>query len=146
MSQQMISRRGALSLLGLAAALGFAVPTTALTTSNAEAQAQPTAPTPQVQPSAPPTAPATSGLERRQQRRLSILRRSAGATVTAGPYCVGSPSGVQSTCSMREAPVATMTSRSRPSATPLACGMCASAAMKSSSIAFSDTRIACRPR
>jgi hypothetical protein len=62
MSQQMISRRGALSLLGLAAALGFAVPTTALTTSNAEAQAQPTAPTPQVQPSAPPTAPATSGL------------------------------------------------------------------------------------
>ena len=72
MSQQMISRRSALSLLGLAAALGFVVPTTALTTSNAEAQAQPTAPTPQAQPSAPtPTAPPTSGMERRQQRRAA---------------------------------------------------------------------------
>jgi cell division septum initiation protein DivIVA len=59
MSQQMISRRGALSLLGLAAALGFAVPTAALTTSNA--------PT--------PAAPATSGMERRQQRRAA--RQSA---------------------------------------------------------------------
>jgi hypothetical protein len=37
MSEKMISRRGAFSLLGLAA-LGFAVPTTVLTTSNAEAQ------------------------------------------------------------------------------------------------------------
>ena len=86
MSQQMISRRGALSLLGLAAALGFAVPTTALTTSNAEAQAQPTAPTPQAQPTAPtPAAPATSGMERRQQRRAARqmsreMRREARRT------------------------------------------------------------------
>jgi hypothetical protein len=72
MSQKMISRRGALSLLGLAAALGFAVPTTVLTSSDAEAQAQPTAPTPQAQPTTPtPTAPATSGMERRQQRRAA---------------------------------------------------------------------------
>ena len=85
MSQKMISRRGALSLLGLAAALGFAVPTTALTTSNAEAQAQPAAPTPQAQPIAPTsTAPATSGMERRQQRRAARqtareMRREASA-------------------------------------------------------------------
>jgi hypothetical protein len=72
MSQKMISRRGALSLLGLAAAFGFAVPTTVLTSSDAEAQAQPTTPTPQAQPTTPtPTAPATSGMERRQQRRAA---------------------------------------------------------------------------
>ena len=41
MSEQLISRRGAFSLLGLAVAAGFAVPTTMLTTSDAEAQAQP---------------------------------------------------------------------------------------------------------
>jgi len=85
MSQKMISRRGALSLLGLTAALGFAVPTTALTTSNAQAQAQPTAPTPQAQPSGPTsTAPAMSGMERRQQRpaRQSAreMRREARRT------------------------------------------------------------------
>jgi len=44
MSQKMISRRDAFSFFGLAAALGFAVPTTALTTSDAKAQAQQTAP------------------------------------------------------------------------------------------------------
>jgi hypothetical protein len=72
MSQKMISRRGALSLLGLAAALGFAAPTTVLTMSDAEAQAQPTAPAPQAQPTAPtPNAPAMSGMERRQQRRAA---------------------------------------------------------------------------
>ena len=58
MSEQLISRRGAFSLLGLAAALGFAVPTTMLTTSDAEAQAQ-------------PIAPATSGMERREERRAA---------------------------------------------------------------------------
>src|SRR4051812_19933097 len=42
--------------------------------------------------------------------------------------------GVHSTCSMRVAPVASMTSRSKPSATPLAGGITASAARKSSSI------------
>jgi hypothetical protein len=71
MSEKMISRRGAFSLLGLAAALGFAVPTTVLT-SDAEAQAQPTAPA----PSAPaPSAPATSGMERRQVRRAGRHER-----------------------------------------------------------------------
>ena len=76
MSERMISRRGAFSLLGLAAALGFAVPTTTLTTSDVEAQAQPTAPAPSAPaPSAPalsassPSAPATSGMNRRQARR-----------------------------------------------------------------------------
>src|SRR5688500_10003937 len=48
----------------------------------------------------------------------------------------GSPSekGVQITWSMRVAPVASMTRRSRPRAMPLAGGMMASAAKKSSSI------------
>ena len=72
MSEQRISRRGAFSLLGLAAALGFAVPTTVLTTSDAEAQVQPTAPA----PSAPaPSAPKTSGMERRQERRTGRTER-----------------------------------------------------------------------
>jgi hypothetical protein len=62
-SQKMISRRGAFSLLGLAAAVGFAVPTTVLTTSDAEAQAQPAAPA--------PTAPAPSGMTRGEQRRAA---------------------------------------------------------------------------
>jgi hypothetical protein len=54
MSDTRISRRGACSLLGLAAALGFAVPAAVLTESDAEAQVQPT----QVQPTAPaPLAP-----------------------------------------------------------------------------------------
>jgi hypothetical protein len=46
---EMMSRRRVFSLLGLAAALGFAVPTTVLTVSDAEA--------------------ATAGTERRQERR-----------------------------------------------------------------------------
>jgi hypothetical protein len=72
MSEKMFSRRGAFSLLGLAAAVGFSVPTSALMTSDAGAQAQPTAPA----PSAPaPSAPATSGMERRQERRASRTER-----------------------------------------------------------------------
>ena len=67
MSQKMISRRDAFSLLGLAVALGFAVPTTVLTTSDAEAQTQTTAPA--------PTAPATSGMNRRQTRRAGRHER-----------------------------------------------------------------------
>ncbi|MGB5180601.1 MAG: hypothetical protein WBO12_00185, partial [Xanthobacteraceae bacterium] len=43
---QMISRREAFFLLGLAAALGFALPAEVLTASDAEAQAQTTAPAP----------------------------------------------------------------------------------------------------
>jgi len=51
----MISRRGAFSLLGLAAALGFAVPTAVLTVSDAEAQ--------------------TAGMERREERRKGRRER-----------------------------------------------------------------------
>ena len=64
---EVISRRSALSLLGLAA-LGLAVPTTVLTVSDAEAQQQPAAPT------APPGAPMT-GTERRRERRTRRVRR-----------------------------------------------------------------------
>jgi hypothetical protein len=38
MSEQMISRRGALSLLGLSAAFGIAAPVTVMTATNAEAR------------------------------------------------------------------------------------------------------------
>ncbi len=46
----------------------------------------------------------------------------------------GSSTGVHITCSIRVAPVASITSRSKPSATPQAGGIVRSAAMKSSSI------------
>jgi hypothetical protein len=52
---EMMSRRRVFSLLGLAAALGFAAPTTVLTVSDAEAQ--------------------TAGMERRQQRRGGRTKR-----------------------------------------------------------------------
>jgi hypothetical protein len=73
MSEKLISRRGAFSLLGLAAAAAFAVPTTVLTTSDAEAQTSPAAPA----PTAPaptttaPVAPAPSGMTRGEQRRAA---------------------------------------------------------------------------
>ena len=54
-TSEMISRRGAFSLLGLGAALGFAVPTTVLTMSNAEAQ--------------------TVGMERREDRRNLYMQQ-----------------------------------------------------------------------
>jgi len=79
MSEKLISRRGAFSLLGLAAAL--ALPTTVLTTSDAEAQAQPIAPTaPAPTAPAPPTtaapaAPTTPGMTRRQARRAGRHER-----------------------------------------------------------------------
>jgi hypothetical protein len=63
---EMISRREAFSLLGLAVALGFAVPSTVLTASDAEAQAQTAAPA----PSGPQT-----GTERRQERRTHRAER-----------------------------------------------------------------------
>jgi hypothetical protein len=66
MSEKMISRRGAFSLLGLAAALGFALPAQVLTPSDAEAQAQTTTPA----PSGPQT-----GTERRQERRTGRTKR-----------------------------------------------------------------------
>ena len=78
MSEKMISRRGAFSLLGLAA-LGFAVPTTVLTTSDAEAQAQPAAPAPTAPAPAASTPPGmTRGEQRRAARRTGRqMRREA---------------------------------------------------------------------
>ena len=52
---ELISRRRAFSLLGLAAALGFVVPTTVLTVSDAEAE--------------------TAGMQRREQRRTGRHER-----------------------------------------------------------------------
>jgi hypothetical protein len=65
---EMISRRTVFSLLGIAAALGVAVPTTVLTVSDAEAQ--------------------TPGMERRQERRTGRTerrqeRRGTGTTTPA---------------------------------------------------------------
>ena len=62
---EMISRRSALSLMGLAAAFGLAAAPTVLTVSDAEAQttAAPTA-----------TAP-TAGMGRRQARRMARTER-----------------------------------------------------------------------
>ena len=75
MSEQLISRRGAFSLLGLAAALGFAVPTTMLTESDAEAQMQPTAPAP-MQPTAPaPSAQPMSGMQHGQEEQTGGKKR-----------------------------------------------------------------------
>ena len=80
MAEKMISRRNVFSLLGLAAAFSFAVPTTMLTTLDAEAQAQPSAP---ATPAPATPAPATSGsatprMERRHhasvQERLEARR------------------------------------------------------------------------
>src|SRR5438874_5809959 len=64
---EVISRRKALSLLGLAT-LSLTVPATLLTVSDANAQAQ--------QP-APPAAPMT-GTERRQERRTGRVKRRTG--------------------------------------------------------------------
>ena len=70
-TSEVISRRGALSLLGLAA-LSLAVPSAVLTVSDAEAQ----------QPAAPPTGASTTppgaaptGTERRQERRKGRTER-----------------------------------------------------------------------
>jgi hypothetical protein len=78
MSKKLISRRGAFSLLGLAATL--ALPTTLLTMSDAEAQTQPIAPTAPAPTAPPPTtaapaAPTTSGMNRRQARRAGRHER-----------------------------------------------------------------------
>jgi|SRR6266550_4586731 hypothetical protein len=75
MSEKTISRRGAFSLLGLVAALGFALPLEVLTESDAEAQ--PAAP-PAGQPAAPSAAPpegGTKGTKRRKKRRTSRKER-----------------------------------------------------------------------
>jgi hypothetical protein len=86
MSEKLISRRGAFSLLGLGAALGFAVPTSMLMKSDAEAQTQPTAPAPSAPaPTTQPMQPMpgmqqgqeqpTGGKKRRQARHNARTRR-----------------------------------------------------------------------
>ena len=65
MAEKMISRRNVFSLLGLAAAFSFAVPTTMLTTLDAVAQAQPSAP---ATPAPATSGSATPGMERRHVR------------------------------------------------------------------------------
>jgi hypothetical protein len=67
---EMLSRRQAFSLLGLTAALGFAVPITLLAGSAAEAQAP--APTPTTAPA--PTG-GTVGMQRRHARRAARHER-----------------------------------------------------------------------
>ncbi len=75
MTTEMISRRSVFSLLGLAAA--FALPTTILTTLDAEAQAQPSTPATLAPASSAstPSDPATSGMNRRQARRAGRHER-----------------------------------------------------------------------
>ena len=67
---EMISRREAFSLLGLTAALGFAVPITLLAGSDAEAQAPAPAPT-----TAPAPTGGTLGMQRRHARRVARHER-----------------------------------------------------------------------
>ena len=70
---ELISRRRVFSVLGLTAALGFAVPATVLTVSDAEAQ--------------------TSGMERRGERRAGRHERRdtrrGGGTETTGTGTTG---------------------------------------------------------
>ena len=67
---EMISRREAFSLLGLTAAVGFAVSITLLTGSDAEAQAPAPAPT-----AAPAPTGGTLGMQRRHARRVGRHER-----------------------------------------------------------------------
>ena len=83
MTEKKISRRNVFSLLGLAAAFSFAVPTTMPTTLDAEAQAQPSAP---ATPAPASTAPATSGsatpgMERRHHASLQERLEARRATL-----------------------------------------------------------------
>jgi hypothetical protein len=75
MSEQLISRRGAFSLLGLAAALGFAVPATMLTESDAEAQMQPTAPAPTAQPTPGMQHDMQHGMQQGQEQQTRQKKR-----------------------------------------------------------------------
>jgi hypothetical protein len=83
MTEKKISRRNVFSLLGLAAAFSFAVPTTMLTTLDAEAQAQPSAPaTPAPASIAPATSgSATPGAERRHHASLQERLEARRATL-----------------------------------------------------------------
>jgi hypothetical protein len=88
MTEKKISRRNVFSLLGLAAAFSFAAPTTMLTTLDAEAQAQPSAPatlapaTPAPKSTAPATSgSATPGMERRHHASLQERLEARRATL-----------------------------------------------------------------
>jgi hypothetical protein len=83
MTEKKISRRNVFSLLGLAAAFSFAVPTTMLTTLDADAQAQPSAPaTPAPASTAPATSgSATSGMEGRHHASLQERLEARRATL-----------------------------------------------------------------
>ena len=90
---EMISRRKALSLMGLAAAFGLAAAPTVLTVSDAEAQtaAAPTA-------AAPTTAAPTAGMERRQMRRTARTeRRQVRRTGTTTGTSAGTTTGTTAT-------------------------------------------------
>ena len=94
-----ISRRKALSLMGLAAAFGLAAAPTVLTVSDAEAQTA----------AAPTAAAPTTGTERRQERRTARterrqerrtarterrqVRRTGTATVTGATTGTGTTTG-----------------------------------------------------
>ena len=77
-NSEMISRRKALSLMGLASAFGLAGASTLLTVSDAEAQTA----------AAPTAAAPTTGTERRQERRTGRAdrreQRRTGTTTGAG--------------------------------------------------------------
>jgi hypothetical protein len=88
MTEKMVSRRNLFSLLGLAAAFSFAVPTTMVTTLDAEAQAQPSAP---VTPAPASTAPATSGSA---TSTPMINHHRTTATVTDGLGMTARPAGL----------------------------------------------------
>ena len=74
-----ISRRKALSLMGLAAAFGLAAAPTVLTVSDAEAQTA----------AAPTAAAPTTGIERRQERRTARTSgvRSGAQRAQSGVRC-----------------------------------------------------------
>ena len=71
----------------------------------------------------------------RAERHVIVVEREHGVflSIVTSSIIHASAIGVHSTCSMRVAPVASITRRSKPSAIPLACGIAASACRKSSS-------------
>ena len=85
MSEKLISRRGAFSLLGLGAALGFALPTTMLMDSDAEAQMQPTAPAPSTPaPATQPMQPMPNMQQGQEQPTGGKKRRQARHNARTG--------------------------------------------------------------
>jgi hypothetical protein len=79
---EMISRRTALSLLGLAAVLVFAVPATMLTASDAEAQATTLPPVAAPQVELPPGAHQITGTIKTMSSSTIVLSTRTGTEVT----------------------------------------------------------------